>query len=151
MECGVMAKKQDVIDTNAANPDWNSAEIALHLGCSSGYVRETARRCGLTLGAAQGRRVRPPKVFDRRGLPCPSCGGQCGDVIDSRPTDVPGFQTIRRRRLCLACNARITTFEVPGSWVDDAKNYRNDVTARIESAATLGLITPEIRKMLEGK
>ena len=38
---------------------------------------------------------------------CPYCGGQESKVIDSRSLD----EGVRRRRECLACNARFTTYE----------------------------------------
>jgi transcriptional repressor NrdR len=40
---------------------------------------------------------------------CPSCGSLDTQVKDSRPTE--DSAAIRRRRLCLACNFRFTTFE----------------------------------------
>ncbi len=41
---------------------------------------------------------------------CPSCGAGDSKVIDSRP--VEEGNSIRRRRECLACQKRFTTFEV---------------------------------------
>src|SRR5580704_47031 len=40
---------------------------------------------------------------------CPSCNSLDTQVKDSRPTE--DSAAIRRRRLCLACNFRFTTFE----------------------------------------
>ena len=40
---------------------------------------------------------------------CPSCSSLDTQVKDSRPTE--DSAAIRRRRLCLACNFRFTTFE----------------------------------------
>jgi len=40
---------------------------------------------------------------------CPNCGSLDTQVKDSRPTEASSV--IRRRRLCLACNFRFTTFE----------------------------------------
>jgi len=40
---------------------------------------------------------------------CPSCSSLDTQVKDSRPTE--DSSAIRRRRLCLACNFRFTTFE----------------------------------------
>ena len=40
---------------------------------------------------------------------CPYCGQDQDKVIDSRTTD--GGDAIRRRRECLACNKRFTTYE----------------------------------------
>jgi transcriptional repressor NrdR len=40
---------------------------------------------------------------------CPFCGNEDTQVKDSRPTE--DNSAIRRRRLCLGCGARFTTFE----------------------------------------
>jgi transcriptional repressor NrdR len=40
---------------------------------------------------------------------CPWCGNDEDKVVDSRPAE--GGQTIRRRRQCLSCGRRYTTFE----------------------------------------
>lgn len=40
---------------------------------------------------------------------CPFCNGLEDRVIDSRPTD--DYTTIRRRRECLSCGQRFTTYE----------------------------------------
>jgi transcriptional repressor NrdR len=40
---------------------------------------------------------------------CPNCGSLDTQVKDSRPTE--DSSAIRRRRLCLACGSRFTTFE----------------------------------------
>lgn len=41
-------------------------------------------------------------------MKCPECGYEDSKVIDSRPTE----DKIRRRRECLKCRARFTTYEV---------------------------------------
>ena len=43
-------------------------------------------------------------------MKCPYCGYEESKVIDSRPTDEG--QRIRRRRECLECSRRFTTYEV---------------------------------------
>ena len=40
---------------------------------------------------------------------CPWCGNEQDKVVDSRPAE--GGQTIRRRRQCLSCARRYTTYE----------------------------------------
>jgi transcriptional repressor NrdR len=45
---------------------------------------------------------------------CPSCGYLESKVVDSRPTDEG--KSIRRRRECLECGARFTTFETLESY-----------------------------------
>lgn len=41
-------------------------------------------------------------------MKCPECGFEDSKVIDSRPAD----NKIRRRRECLACKCRFTTYEI---------------------------------------
>ena len=41
---------------------------------------------------------------------CPYCGAEESKVIDSRPTE--DSERIRRRRECLSCHMRFTTYEV---------------------------------------
>jgi transcriptional regulator NrdR family protein len=53
----------------------------------------------------RGRELRPSMT----GIKCPACGHQTSTVKDSRPTD--DHTAIRRRRLCLKCGRRATTFE----------------------------------------
>ena len=43
-------------------------------------------------------------------MKCPFCGYEESKVIDSRPTDEG--ERIRRRRECLECNKRFTTYEI---------------------------------------
>lgn len=43
-------------------------------------------------------------------MKCPYCGYVESKVIDSRPAE--GFEKIRRRRECLQCGKRFTTYEV---------------------------------------
>ena len=43
-------------------------------------------------------------------MKCPSCGDTESKVIDSRPSD--DGERIRRRRECLSCGTRFTTYEV---------------------------------------
>jgi len=48
------------------------------------------------------------KAKEMRWMKCPFCGYEETKVIDSRPTD----EKIRRRRECLNCEKRFTTYEV---------------------------------------
>ena len=43
-------------------------------------------------------------------MKCPFCGYSDSKVIDSRPAEEGS--TIRRRRECLACQKRFTTYEI---------------------------------------
>lgn len=42
---------------------------------------------------------------------CPKCGAYNDKVLDSRATPTPDSDTIRRRRECLKCSYRFTTYE----------------------------------------
>lgn len=47
---------------------------------------------------------------------CPNCSSESLAVIDSRPSGDAfglGVEAVRRRRKCLDCGARITTYELP--------------------------------------
>lgn len=43
---------------------------------------------------------------------CPACGGNCKAVKDSRPHEIYGNPTIKRRRRCENCGEKVTTFEI---------------------------------------
>ena len=45
-----------------------------------------------------------------KGMKCPTCGYEDSKVIDSRP--VEENNSIKRRRECLSCHARFTTYEI---------------------------------------
>lgn len=46
-------------------------------------------------------------------MKCPKCGGKRFKTIDSRNTDWKGTEeSIRRRRECLDCGHRFTTYEL---------------------------------------
>jgi transcriptional repressor NrdR len=49
-------------------------------------------------------------VWRRKTMKCPYCGYAESKVIDSRPAEEGS--TIRRRRECLACSKRFTTYEI---------------------------------------
>src|SRR5438067_10838490 len=57
------------------------------------------------------RGIRPPSSVLRPLIPmrCPNCASLDTQVKDSRPTE--DSSVIRRRRVCLSCNFRFTTFE----------------------------------------
>ena len=56
-----------------------------------------------------GRIGRSGNRLQGRAMRCPSCGSLDTQVKDSRPTE--DSAAIRRRRVCLTCNFRFTTFE----------------------------------------
>ena len=68
--------------------------------------RQRAAGRGLGEGARQGAH-RP--FSDLSVMRCPSCNSLDTQVKDSRPTE--DSAVIRRRRVCIACNFRFTTFE----------------------------------------
>lgn len=49
------------------------------------------------------------KIYQRSNMRCPSCGDLESKVVDSRPSE--DGTAIRRRRECLACGRRFTTYE----------------------------------------
>lgn len=65
----------------------------------------------------------------RTGYPCSACGEKT-KVVDSRM----GAIGCRRRRRCIACGKRETTYELP--WPSDPK-YRSAVVALVERALSL--------------
>ena len=52
-----------------------------------------------------------PVVVRLNGMPCGECGGHT-EVKDSRPCEKGGVKAIRRRRKCVDCGAKITTWEM---------------------------------------
>jgi transcriptional repressor NrdR len=47
----------------------------------------------------------------RNAVKCPYCGHNDSRVIDSRETETKGGGSVRRRRECIACKQRYTTYE----------------------------------------
>jgi transcriptional repressor NrdR len=74
-----------------------------------------------------------------RAIPC-KCGGKT-QVLDSRPVKVDGTNSIRRRRCCINCGARFTTYEIMEERVrilEDAETTRKfirSVIARLQELA----------------
>jgi transcriptional repressor NrdR len=72
---------------------------------------------------------------------CPACGSLDDKVVDSRTTDDGG--AVRRRRQCLSCATRFTTFErleeaplvVVKSSGDEVAFDRGKIVAGVEAAA----------------
>ena len=61
------------------------------------------------------------------GIECPWCGSSDTRVVDSRPDSERGM--VRRRRECVGCTARWTTFEVDGDRLalfEDALKEKKD-------------------------
>lgn len=51
-------------------------------------------------------------------IACPKCGGNLKTVKDSRPTELRGIATIRRRRECETCGKRELTYEITDAQID---------------------------------
>jgi hypothetical protein len=72
------------------------------------------------------------------GIPCPACHGPTS-VKDSRLTTHDGQSAVRRRRRCLKCSFRFTTFEAQPT--DKDPNF-----TRLVNQAALRML----RQMIEG-
>lgn len=49
---------------------------------------------------------------------CFECGSKKVKVIDSRRTEALGFATKKRRRVCMDCNSRYNTLEIPEHFLE---------------------------------
>ena len=59
-----------------------------------------------------------------REMRCPYCGYKESKVVDSRPAEEGS--SIRRRRECLSCEKRFTTYEKVEEVMDTAMQYAED-------------------------
>ena len=64
----------------------------------------------LSVSAIIGNSNRKGEPKGERFMKCPVCGYPDSKVVDSRPTQ--DLASIRRRRECLACQKRFTTYEI---------------------------------------
>ena len=89
-------------------------------------------------------------------MKCPFCGYEESRVVDSRPAD--DGERIRRRRECLGCGKRFTTYEVietvPVIVIKKDKSrevfYRNKLINCLFSACTnLQISIEDIKKMVD--
>lgn len=69
------------------------------------------------------------------GLRCPECGGETA-VLDSRTFG----EAVRRRRCCLSCHLRFSTFEVAG----DAPLDRTKLSALRHELTVLASLISEL-------
>jgi transcriptional repressor NrdR len=67
------------------------------------------------------------------GLPCPACAGQDSVVLDSRAA----HQAIRRRRRCVKCGHRWTTYEMGGEVFKELHKMLDDLVRQEGFPATL--------------
>lgn len=81
-------------------------------------------------------------AFPEVGFQCPKCGGQnrC-QVKDSRPSNYHGRPTIRRRRACIKCKYRFTTYELIEGSLDRSRIVSVVAAARKIKQVVDGLIT----------
>ena len=87
------------------------------------------------------------RAFPQRrvpSFPCPQCGG-ISSVKDSRPSNIGGASSVRRRRVCLECKARWTTWE--NTLGGGRLEQRMNTAARAVQVAIAALqnVTEEIR------
>lgn len=62
-----------------------------------------------------------------QGTCCPFCGSGKNSVVDSRPAILGGhINTVRRRRKCIDCSKRFTTFEIPAEIIERLDALAND-------------------------
>lgn len=67
---------------------------------------------------------------------CPACGSRGSQVKDSRPSD----ESVRRRRECVSCGLRYTTYESTDASIRDwAERQKHDVST----------LSPEARAIVE--
>ena len=79
-------------------------------------------------------------------MKCPFCGGLDSKVVDSRPTE--DGERIRRRRECLECTKRFTTFEVVETTPIMVKKKDGSIQAFNRDKLLNGMIKPcEKRKV----
>ena len=55
------------------------------------------------------------------GIRCPECGSMRNHVTDSRPS----HKSVRRRRECLRCGSRFTTYELAGGDIPVSQEERS--------------------------
>lgn len=66
-----------------------------------------------------------------------------GDVVDSRPTTVADFPAIRRRRVCLACGFRWSTFEISSKDFEHLRKAGERIVRITRISASLSEILAE--------
>jgi len=79
-------------------------------------------------------------------FPCPFCGQQ-SMVKDSRPAVIGGASAVRRRRLCLSCNARWTTWETQLGGGRLEQHLGSTARAAAMAMATLQNLQAEITQL----
>ena len=73
---------------------------------------------------------------DKAGIRCDNCGSYATEVVDSRPS--PNYAQ-RRRRVCLDCDERTTTYEISASEMGKLDTQSKHVKSLIELIDKMGL------------
>ena len=77
-------------------------------------------------------------------MKCPRCGDE-SKVIDSRSGGSKfGFDSVRRRRECLACELRFTTYEVHDSGLEDIDKLLSNISRVTEASEKIAGIVKDI-------
>ena len=76
-------------------------------------------------------------------IPCPACGGPRLGVTDSRVSSKFDKPTLRRRRLCVDCDHRWTTYEVTE---EDLSQWGNQKAISIRMQRVMDRMIEEIER-----
>lgn len=149
-----MTNRDRIIDTHKKHPHWTAKQIASALGIPRSTVYAAASGAGLRFARKRTSTVRgdpeklPPGVKGRAvsgtGAVCPECAAPRVAVTDSRPSDALGFHSTRRRRVCLSCGLRYTTYEVSELWMEQQTTALAE--AKVARDAYRDMLRMEIEK-----
>ena len=79
--------------------------------------------------------------YGAQGIFCPECGAKDYKILETRPSG----DSVRRRRQCLECNHRLTTFERPHNSEIDRKLKRLEYLERqLEKIKALAVTAIEV-------
>ena len=79
-------------------------------------------------------------------MKCPYCAYQESKVVDSRHSD--DGTSIRRRRECLSCNRRFTTYETVESLPQDLESAVQDIESIIQNSLEREVTTEYIGELV---
>lgn len=120
--------RERVFAAIAADPKKPIPLIAKEIGCTKTYAYRVIAEA-------------KQDMVDTKGITCPECGSMSVGVKDSRPSEILGDTTMRRRRGCKECHHVWTTFEVRDQRIEDLEDrIRADVAATVLAAMN---VTPE--------
>ena len=77
---------------------------------------------------------------------CPYCSYSESKVIDSRPAEEG--TTIRRRRECLSCGKRFTTYEIMERPVDQIERVADEIEQELQSSLEREVSSEQIGEMI---